>query len=145
MEEIMPNSKFSRRRRAERRGATMVEMAFVLPVFLLLVIGMIEFGRGMMVAALLTNAAHEGARAGVLDGAQSSDVTTAVNGYLTDAKLPNATITVTPNPPSGATAGQDVTVTVSLPYSQVSWVPHPRFLGSATLSATSIMQRETGQ
>jgi Flp pilus assembly protein TadG len=135
----------STRRRTDRRGSTLVEFAFVAPVFLLLVIGMIEFGRAMMVSALFANAAHEGARAGVLDGAQSSDVTNAVNNYLADAKITGATVTVTPNPPSSATAGQDVTVSVSINYSQVSWVPHPRFLGSATLSATSIMQRETGQ
>ena len=39
----------------------------------------------------------------------------------------------------------DVTVTVSIGYSQVTWLPGPRFLAGKTLTATSIMQRETGQ
>ncbi|HUY36335.1 MAG TPA: TadE family protein [Pirellulales bacterium] len=137
----MPTRKSSRR----RRGATVVEMAFVAPVFFLLVLGMIEFGRAMMVAALLANAAQQGARAGALDGAQTSDVTNAVNNYLSDAMISGASTSVTPSPPSSAGAGQDVTVTVSIGYSQVTWVPAPRYLGGTTLSATSIMQRETGQ
>jgi len=137
--------KSSRLRRAGRRGTTLVEFAVVAPVFFLLVMGMIEFGRAMMVAALLANAAQQGARAGSLNGAQSSNVTNVVNAYLTDANLSGATTTVTPNPPSSASPGQDVTVTVSIGYSQITWLPAPKFLSGKTLSATSIMQRETGQ
>jgi Flp pilus assembly protein TadG len=142
---IMHIAKPSHRRRASRRGTTLIEFAFVAPVFFLLVMGMIEFGRGMMVAALLANAAHQGARAGALDGAQSSDVTNAVNNYLGAGNISGASITVTPNPPSSAGAGQDVSVTVSIGYSKVTWLPAPKFLVGKTLSATSIVQRETGQ
>jgi len=137
--------KSSRLRRAGRRGATLVEFAVVAPVFFLVVIGMIEFGRAMMVAALLANAAQQGARAGALNGAQSADVTSAVSNYLGDAKISGASTTVTPNPPSSALPGQDVTVTVSIGYSQVTWLPAPKFLAGKTLTAMSIMQRETGQ
>src|SRR4051812_47359519 len=99
--------------RLNRRGAAVVEFAVVSPVFFLLVFGMIEYGRMVMVQQLLTNAAREGARVGVLDNSTASDVTTAVNSYLTAAKITTATITCNPTTPSSATYGQPVTVTVS--------------------------------
>lgn len=131
------------RRRSQRRGAATVEMAFVAPIFFIFVLGVIEFTRAMMVESLLTNAAHLGARAGILNGAQSSDVTTAVNNYLSAGGISGATSTATPDPPSSAGYGQTVTVTVTVPYSSVSWLPSPRYLQTLTLSATSEMRRET--
>lgn len=128
-----------------RRGAAAVEFAFVAPAFFLVVLGVIEFTRAMMVEELLTNAAHEGARAGVLDGAQDSDVDNAVNNYLSAAGISGATTAVSPDPPSSANYGQSVTVTVTIPYKSVSWLPVPKYLGSTTLKAVSIMRRETSQ
>ncbi len=133
------------RRDPHRRGTTLVEFAVVAPVFFLMVLGLIEFGRGMMVQALLTNAAQLGARAGSLDGSQASDVSTAVNNYLSAGGISGASSTVTPSPPSSALPGQDVKVQVSIPYSSISWLPTPAYLGSTTLSSTAIVQRESGQ
>jgi len=115
------------------------------PVFFLLVFGMIEYGRLVMVQQVLTNACREGARVGVLDGATQTSVNTAVNNYLTSANITGATTTVTPNPPSSAAYGASVTVTVSVGFNQVSWLPSPMFLGGRTLTATSVMRRETNQ
>lgn len=129
--------------RKNRRGAAAVEFALVAPVFFLLVFGMIEYGRMVMVQQLLTNAAREGARRGVLDGSTTSEVTTAVTSYLSGASVSGATVTVTPNPPSSATFGQPVTVQVSVPFNSVSWLPSPLFLGGRTLTSTATMRRET--
>ena len=77
-------------------------------MFFLLVFGMIEYGRMVMVQQVITNASREGARVGVLDGATTANVTTAVNNYLTSAKISTGLaneITVTPSPPSSATYG----------------------------------------
>jgi Flp pilus assembly protein TadG len=120
-------------------------MAFVAPIFFLFVLGVIEFSRAMMVESLLTNAAHLGARAGIIDGAQQSNVDTAVTNYLSAGGISGSTTTVSPNPPSSAGYGQSVTVTVSVPYSSVSWLPTPKYLKNATLTATSVMRRETVQ
>jgi Flp pilus assembly protein TadG len=127
-----------------RRGAALVEFAVVAPVFFLLVLAIIEFGRAMMVQALLTNAAQKGARAGALDGATAANVTSAVNAYLTAGGISGATATSTPNPPSSALPGNVVKVTVTIPYTSVSWLPAPKFLKTKTLSATGLVQRETG-
>lgn len=137
--------KLCRSCRQQRQGAAAVEFALVAPVFFLLIFGMIEYGRMVMVQQVLTNAAREGARVGVLDNATTSDVTTSVSSFLTGANINSSTVTVNPSPPSSAPYGGSVTVTVSVPFSQVSWLPSPMFLGGTTLSATAVMRRETVQ
>ena len=129
--------------RRNRRAAAAVEFAVVAPVFLLLVFGMIEYGRMVMVYQVITNASREGARTAVLDGATTNSVTTSVNSYLTAAMISGATVTVAPNPPTNAQYGDPVTVTVSIPFSQVSWLPSPMYLGSRTLTSATVMRRET--
>jgi Flp pilus assembly protein TadG len=49
-----------------RRGQAMVEFALILPVFLLLVVGMLEFARAWNLHQVMTDAAREGARRLVL-------------------------------------------------------------------------------
>jgi Flp pilus assembly protein TadG len=131
--------------RRYRRGAAVVEFAVVAPIFFLLVFGMIEYGRLVMVQQIITNASREGARIGVLDGSTTQDVTDAVETQLTNATINGATVTVTPNPPSSAGFGEPVTVSVSIPFTQVSWLPTPMFLGGTTISATTVMRRESVQ
>ena len=133
------------RRDRARRGAALVEFALVAPVFLLLLVGSVEFGRAIMVQEALTNASREGARVGILDGATSSDVSSAVNTYLAGMSISGATTAVTPTDPGLSPVGTQVTVSVSIPYSTVTWVPSPWFLKNATLTAVTVMQRATSQ
>jgi Flp pilus assembly protein TadG len=129
--------------RKNRRGAAVVEFAIVAPVFFLLVFGMIEYGRMVMVQQVLTNASREGARYAVIQSTNDTTaVQTKVRDYLTSARLNAAASTVTVDwPASGSDA---TTVTVSIPFGQVSWLPSPMFLSSTTpLEATSVMRRES--
>ena len=48
--------------RTASRGQALVEMAFVLPLFLLLVFGLIDLGRFVLSDSILSQAAREGAR-----------------------------------------------------------------------------------
>jgi Flp pilus assembly protein TadG len=133
--------------RKQRRGAAAVEFAVVAPVFFLLVFGMIEYGRMVMVQQIVTNAAREGTRTAVLDGATTSSTQTAAINAMAAGNITIAAsnVTVSPNPPSLAEYGDDVTVTVSVPFSQVSWLPSPMYLGSKTMTASTTMRRETVQ
>jgi Flp pilus assembly protein TadG len=146
-----PNSgrkleKFCRLCRRNRRGAAVVEFAIVAPVFFLLVFGMIEYGRLVMVQQILTNASREGARQAVLDGATSTEVKSAVTTYLQNTSITGSTVTLNPTEPSTAGYGEPVTVTVTIPFSKVSWLPQPMFLsGSYTLTASTVMRRESVQ
>jgi Flp pilus assembly protein TadG len=139
--------RISRRCRLNRQGAAAVEFALVAPLFFLMVFGMIEFGRAIMVQQLLTNAVREGARVGVLDSPTPTapQVTSAVTNYLANGGVSGATVTMNPSEPTTAGYGATVTVTASIPYSSVSWIP-PIFIGgSRRLTATSTMRRETVQ
>jgi Flp pilus assembly protein TadG len=131
-----------RARRAQRRGAAAVEMAVVSPVVVLLVLGMIEVSRGVMVQHLLTNAARDGARSAVLSGAEAGAVEAQVADYLSASSVPGSTVAVSPNPLTLAQSGDPVSVTVSVPFNAVSWVPAPWFLEGKTLSSTVMMRRE---
>jgi Flp pilus assembly protein TadG len=128
--------------RRHRRGAAAVEFAVVAPIFVLLVFGMIEFGRMVMVQQMLTNAAREGARLGVIEGNTSTDVENRVDEYLAAASITGATVTVTTLPASGDDTGDRISVTVSIPFSQVSWLPTPMYLGGESLASTAIMRAE---
>jgi len=52
--------------RADTRGQALVEFALIVPLFLLLVFGVWEFGRAWQVYQTLTDAAREGGRAAVV-------------------------------------------------------------------------------
>ena len=96
----------------------------------------------VMVQQVLTNAAREGARVAILDNSTATGVQNAANLYLTPANILGASIAVTPNPPTSAASGNPVSVTVSVPFNQVSWLPSPFYLNGKTLSFTATMRRE---
>jgi Flp pilus assembly protein TadG len=133
--------------RRNRRAAAAVEFAIVAPVFFLLIFGMIEYGRMVMVQQVITNASREGARLAVLDGATFDEIEEQVEEYLTSASIDptNAVVEVLPDPPTSAAFGEPITVTVSIPFSEVSWLPSPMYLGGKTLTANTVMRRESIQ
>jgi Flp pilus assembly protein TadG len=120
-------------------------MAFIAPVFLALVLGIIESSRLGMVTQLLTTAAREGCRVAVINGKTQADVQSRVDAVLTGSGISVGTVTPTcPAPYSwdSSPGGTPITVSLSVPYSQVSWLPHPFFLTSATISCSATMSSE---
>jgi hypothetical protein len=94
------------------------------------------------VQRILTNASREGARQGVRDGSTTFSVADTVENFLKGAEVSSATVTVTPDPPNSASYGAPVTVSVSVPFSEVSWLPSPMFLRGTTLTASTTMRRQ---
>lgn len=131
----------------------MVEMALVLPIFFTVLLGIVEFGRAMMVGQLITNAAREGARLAIVDGTTNSDVTTYVTDFLLEsanviASDVTVTIVITPatgNPAvgdvSGALTRDLVSVDVAIPFNKVSYITG-NFLEGKTLTGQSAMRHE---
>jgi Flp pilus assembly protein TadG len=76
---------FIRQHKARRRGAAVVEMAFVLPLALIFLFGIFEYGRYLMVLHTANNAAREGARFAAAN-TQLSSTTTAITD-LVKAKM----------------------------------------------------------
>ena len=120
-------------------------MALILPVFLTLILGMIEASRLGMVCQMLTTAAREGCRVAVLNGMTQTDVQNRVNAVLTGSGISVGTVTPTcPSPYTWGSApgGTAINVSLSVPYSQVSWLTTPFFLKGATVSASATMSSE---
>ena len=91
------------------RGQSMVEFAIVLPVFLLLVFGMMEFGRVMNQYLVVAEAAREGARSAALGG-NDGTVTTTVKAAATTIDEGQLTVSIFP---AVRVRGNSVTVTVT--------------------------------
>lgn len=125
-----------------RRGVAAVEMAIVLPVLLLILIGMIESSRMLMVSQVLTNAAREGCRMGVINGRTTADVEARVNQILADARINGATIVTTPGAVQTTSLGDPVTVTITVDFQQVSWLASPFLYQNATLTGSATMSSE---
>lgn len=133
--------------RIRRRGASAVEMALVSPVVIMLLLGMLEAARLGMVVQLLTTAAREGCRVAVLDGMTQTDVQNRITTVLSGSGI--SVGTVTPTCPSqytwdSAPSGTAITVSLSVPYSEVTWVNVSgfNFFNGATISASATMSSE---
>lgn len=126
----------------------MVETAIVLPLLLLFILGIIEFGRAVMVQQILTNAAREGARQATLPGTSTAVVEAAVEGYLDNTSVSGASRTVQVLDINGsavevasAPTKSPVVVYVSVPHDEISF-GLTQWLGSSVLSARVVMRRE---
>ncbi|WP_338748801.1 TadE family protein [Janibacter alittae] len=88
------------------RGAAAVEIAIILPMLLLVIGGIVDFGRFFFYEVTLTNAVREGARVAVVDDAADVElrVRTATNNMTG--------ITVVPG---SCSPGGDVSVTATYP------------------------------
>ena len=129
-----------------RTAAAAVEFAFIAPVLFTVVLGIIEFGRAMMVLEILNNAARSGCRAAVLSGSDNSAVDTAITSGLSGSGISGTTTTIKVNGTvanaSTATTGDTVTVSVSVPADSVSWLPVTHFITGSTLTGSVAMRRE---
>ena len=77
-------------RRPGERGQGLVEMALILPVLLLLIVGMLEFARAWNVKQVITDAAREGARLAVAPdgGVTQAEVRAAIDTALSRSGIP---------------------------------------------------------
>lgn len=140
---------------AARRGATLVESAFVLSVLFFLLLSVVVGGYGVLRYQQLAMLAREGARYAAVHGGQYAQETgntaaTAADVYknailpyavnLDPAHLSYAVTWDTDNMPYHTTADYEKpvanTVTVTVRY---AWVPELYLVGPITLTSTSTM------
>jgi len=135
-------------RRAGRRGdrgQSLVEFAVVLPVFLLILAGILDFGLGLFSQMTIINASREGARLGVVEPGNVSGIDARVKAMSTNLDLSKMNIAITCERPSGSAfvacttpswqAGDAVVVKVDYAYKMI-W---PLAMGT-TLNLTSTVQ-----
>src|ERR1700733_7000607 len=130
-------------RDARDRGAAAVEFALLLPMLLLLVCGIVDFGRALNAQITLTQAARQGARLAALG---QSNVVSRTQAAATG--LSPVTVTVTACP-SGSGPTANATVQVSYAFSFITPIGAiAKLLGgsgtgsSLTLPATAVMACE---
>ena len=121
------------RRRAENdRGAAAVEFALLLPVLMLIIFGLIDFGRALNAQITLTQAAREGARLAALDQSNVISRTQAAASGLSNVTVTATVCSV------GASQSSDSVVTVSYPYQFVTPIGSIVKLFGGTLSAPTL-------
>lgn len=131
------------------RGNALIEFAFVLPILLLVLFGLFDFGFLFQRYEVVTNAAREGARIGVLPGYATADVQARVNGYLTASGLTGTattTVTTVTITPGAAPAFSGIRVLVSYPhtYSFIGGIASlfGGSFGTTSLTASATMRSE---
>ena len=120
------------------RGATAVEFAFILPLLLVLVLGIAEFGHAFQVSGTLSAAAREGVRVMALQNdpvAARTAVRTAASSL--NPAVTNSQITITPaGCPTAGMTSTTVWLTVTYPMPFLTG-----FFGSGvTLNGTGVMR-----
>ncbi|MBI1248569.1 hypothetical protein GC197_12110 [bacterium] len=157
-------SSFSHNLKGKRTGATLVETALVMPVFFMFVFAIIEFGHFTMINNVMKNATRTAARWGSASGATTAQVEQYARDRIGGAVDPSM-VTIQIKDASqfddggGApTTSQDFTnmpdielkdadprqlfmVRASIPYGNVSLIPHP-WLGNALISSETFTRHE---
>jgi hypothetical protein len=137
---------------SDETGAELIEFALVLPLLLLVLLGIIDFGFLFQRYEVITNAAREGARVAVLPGYADADVVTRIDQYLIAGGLTGAHDPPTIDHPAPIAAGPycsgvtRVTVTYPHTYSFVGGIAAHFGAGGITsrtaLTATALMRNE---
>lgn len=151
------------RRGERRRGATAVEVALTLPIFVLFLAAMMEFGHVFLVSHMLKAAAKNAARYGSTDGATTGQVQARVQqivgstipaskatvlirdaSVFDTANVNPSTINYTTLPPielSTTDAGHLYVVQVTVPYASVALLP-TFWVKGLTITGQSVMRHE---
>ncbi|HUF54433.1 MAG TPA: TadE family protein [Dehalococcoidia bacterium] len=98
------------------KGQNLVEFAMVVPIFLILVFAIVDFGMGFHAWITVTNAAREGARVGAV-GANEATIISKVEN--TSGSLNDDNMTITVVNPQGS-PGDTVEVTVAYDYQMIT-------------------------
>lgn len=129
--------------RADSRGQALLEFALILPILLMLVLGIIEFGRIWNINQMVSDTTREGARRAVL-----ADVTiteASVHDFmmqrLWDAHVDTGVVTITFSQTGANWKVSDLpqTVTVQFPYSFMFFT---RAFGTVQITSSFTMRNE---
>lgn len=133
----------------QEQGAAAVEFALVLPVFLLIFLGIVEFSIALYDKAVITNASREAARAGIVLKSPKLSISEIQNVALNYCQAHLITFgkstTPTVSVPTGSDGnfGTPLTVSVSYNYTGLGLgALLSAFTGPFNLSATTVMNNE---
>lgn len=123
-------------------GQSLVEFTMILPIFLLLLFGLVDFGRGFYSWMLLTNAAREGARAAAVQ-LDSSAVDAKIydslcSSYPSDCSLDMSKMAAPTKTNVQGTRGSEASVDLSYQFQFVTPIGGIAKLFGSTISAPTL-------
>jgi len=113
------------RRRTEKgqrgeKGQALVEFALLVPIFLILLFAIVDFGMGFHSWITVTNSAREGARLGAVQGTTLQIETRVRDTATLINEDTNMTVTVTNAADNGGDPGESVVVQVDYDYDLIT-------------------------
>jgi Flp pilus assembly protein TadG len=127
-----------------RTGAALVEFAVTFPLFMIMVVGLIDVGRALMVQHTLVETARAACRLyAVKDGPTIEDMNAVIEKAMADAGIENYGVELNPDPSVEVEDLTPVTVSISVAFDEVSWRPS-WFLPGNTLSASCTIPADVG-
>jgi Flp pilus assembly protein TadG len=130
----------------DQSGAALVEFALVATMLMMLIMGMIDFGRALYTKNSLTNAAREGGRFAAVQTdvkSREADIKNVVITHMSPfggAALTAAQITVTYNEPSGTV--ESTTIEIAYPFEPITPIAGLIGLDPLTLKASAQFRQE---
>jgi Flp pilus assembly protein TadG len=123
---------------SRRRGTAVVELALVMPIFLALAFGLVEFGQYMYIKHCFESAARDAARVASLATATQTQVTTTLTNTLAQANVTYSSswLTITDLGPTGSGSisnvanvamGDQMQFTLSANYSSIPAAVRPLY------------------
>ena len=122
-----------------KSGAAAVEFAIVLPIFLMIVFGIIQFGAVLFLHTNMASAAREAARRMAVAEMTAPQAVVFAENYLADWSL---IFTVTATEPAGGVVNGDVSVQITVPAADAALVNFP-VTWPGNLTALVTMRRES--
>ena len=123
-----------------RRGLAIVEAAIFFPLLFLLLFGMIEYGWAFLKFQCINNAAREGVRVAVRDGATDPQWQAAVTRVMDGCAITTYARTLSPG--VGSAVGTQLTCSVTVVYSDIGLMRVSLFPVPAGLTGTATMVKE---
>jgi Flp pilus assembly protein TadG len=120
------------------KGQSILEFALVIPLFLLLLVGVAEFGRAWMTRNIMTGAAREAVRIAAVQGNAASAQARA-NNILSSAGISGASVVLNDDGVSYGTYA--ATVTYNFPVTVAGFLPGISGT-SIPLTSTTSMRKE---
>jgi Flp pilus assembly protein TadG len=123
-------------------GQSLVEFSMILPIFLILLFALVDFGRGFYSWMVITNAAREGARAAAVQS-DAATVDSKIYGsfcasYPSDCSIDTTRMTVTKTNIQGARGG-DTSIDISYSFQFVTPIGSMlTLIGGSNISAPTL-------
>lgn len=123
-----------------RKGQSVVETAIILPLIILILMGIFDFGMMFNNYLIISNASREGARSAAV-GSSDYQIKTIVENVTSSLDQSKLSITIIPNQ-SLRKKGDEVTVIVKYNYSPITPVIAAIVSNSIKLDAMAVMRME---